>query len=148
MKIVLISCVSQKQDHKCKAQDLYTSALFKYNLQYARLLNPDKIFILSAKYGLLELKSVIEPYNLSLNNFRVNKLKEWSNTVISQLEKVTDLQNDNFIFLAGKKYRKYLIENLNNYEIPMEGLTIGRQLQFLKSKVLKNNKCNVEDYYF
>jgi len=47
-KIVLISCVSKKLHHKSKAQDLYVSSLFLKNLQYAKSLNPDKIFILSA----------------------------------------------------------------------------------------------------
>lgn len=51
-KIGLISCVSKKLNCKTKAKDLYTSPLFKYSLAYARKLNPDKIYILSAKYGL------------------------------------------------------------------------------------------------
>jgi len=50
-KIVLISCASKKLEVKAKAADLYTSALFKLNLKYARKLKPDGIFILSAKYG-------------------------------------------------------------------------------------------------
>lgn len=52
VKIVLISCVSKKLDHKAKAKDLYTSPLFKYNLKYAEKIGADKIFILSAKYSL------------------------------------------------------------------------------------------------
>ena len=51
MKIVLISCASKKLNHKAKAGDLYISQLFKSGLRYAKSLNPDKIFILSAKYG-------------------------------------------------------------------------------------------------
>ena len=65
-KIVLISCVSKKLSHKSKAQELYISPLFRKNIQYAKSLNPDKIFILSAKYGLIKLEEEIEPYNKTL----------------------------------------------------------------------------------
>jgi hypothetical protein len=48
IKNVLISCVSQKLEHRAKAKDLYVSTLFRYNLQYAMSMNADRIFILSA----------------------------------------------------------------------------------------------------
>jgi len=54
-KIVLISCSSKKSAHKSKAKNLYISTLFRLSLAYAKKLKPDKIFILSAKYGLLNL---------------------------------------------------------------------------------------------
>lgn len=46
-----------------------------------------------------------------------------------------NFENDEVIFLAGEKYRKYLINQICNYKIPMKGLTIGKQLQFLKGIV-------------
>ena len=64
-KIVLISCVSKKLPHPASAQDLYVSPLFRLNLQYARKLQPDAIYILSAKHGLLDLDTEVEPYDLS-----------------------------------------------------------------------------------
>jgi len=134
-KIVLISCVSQKLSHKSKAKDMYISSLFKYNLKYAKSLNPDKIYILSAKYGLLDLNKEIEPYNLTLNTMKSGEIKDWAIKVLNQLNKVTDLQNDEFIFLAGEKYRKYLIPHISKYKIPLEGLKIGEQLKYLKEKV-------------
>ena len=134
-RIVLISCVSQKLSHKAKARDLYISSLFKYNLKYAESMNPDKIFILSAEHGLLSPEKEIEPYNQTLNTMRSGEIKEWAKNVLKQLNKVADLHNDEFIFLAGEKYRKYLIPNIANYKIPLEGLRIGEQLKFLKEKV-------------
>ena len=59
--IVFLSCVSKKRNYPCEAQDLYTSDLFKKSLQYAKTLNPSKIYILSAKYGVLELTDRIRP---------------------------------------------------------------------------------------
>ena len=136
-KYVLISCVSKKLHHKSKAQDLYVSPLFKKNLQYGKTLNPDKIFILSAKYGLLRLNEEIEPYDKTLNKMRSNEIKEWANSVLNQLKKSTDIENDEFIFLAGNNYRKFLLPHLKNCKIPMQGLRIGKQLQWL-SKRIKN----------
>ena len=66
--IVLISCVSKKQNHSTPAQNLYISPLFKMSLKYAEKLKPDKIFILSAKYHLLPLDKEIEPYDVTLTN--------------------------------------------------------------------------------
>lgn len=133
-RIVLISCVSKKLPYKAKARDLYISPLFKYNLKYAESLNPDKIFILSAEHGLLDLEKKIEPYNTTLNTMRSNEIKEWARNVISQLKEEVNLQRDEFIFLAGEKYRKYLIPHITNYKVPLKGLRIGKQLKYLKEK--------------
>ena len=134
-RIVLLSCVSQKRSYKSKAKDLYISQLFQKSLAYAQTLRPDAIFILSAKYGLLELDEEIEPYNETLNNMPTNKVKLWAKHVLHQMEQRADLQEDHFIFLAGDKYRRYLIPFLSSFEIPMEGLPIGKQLQFLTNRL-------------
>jgi len=133
-QIVLISCVSKKLENKSKAKDLYASPLFKKNLKYAISLKPDNIFILSAKYGLVGLNEEIEPYDLTLNEMRSNEIKEWAKTVLTQLKKLTDLKIDEFIFLAGNNYRKYLLPDITNYKVPMEGLPIGKQLQWLTNR--------------
>ena len=135
MKIVLISCVSKKRDKEMEAGELYISTLFKYNLRYARKLNPDRIFILSAKYGLLNLNEKIKPYNLTLNKMPEKERKEWSEQVLSKLKLTSNLDKDEFIFLAGNRYRKYLVTRIKNYKIPLKGLGIGKQLKFLKEKI-------------
>jgi hypothetical protein len=130
-KIILISCVSQKLAHIAKAGFLYTSPLFKKSLAYAQSLNPDAIYILSAKYGLVELDQEIEPYDLTLNHMSADQIKTWAARVLAQLSEKADLRQDHFIFLAGQKYRQYLLPKIKSYEIPLKGLPIGKQLQFL-----------------
>ena len=125
-RIILISCVSQKLSYKASASHLYISPLFKKNLAYAQKLNPDAIFILSAKYGLVDLDQKIEPYDLTLNTMSADQIKVWAVRVLAQLSERADLNRDHFVFLAGQKYRKYLLPKLKSYEIPMEGLTIGK----------------------
>ena len=134
-KVTLISCVKKKLDLKSKAQDLYQSPLFKKNLAYAKQINSDEIYILSAKYGLLKLNDMIEPYDKTLNKMNVSEKKKWSNEVFKQLQNFELINSTNFIFLAGENYRKYLVEKLPHYEVPMKGLGIGKQLQFLTEKL-------------
>ena len=135
--IVLISCVKKKLNRKATAEKIYTSSLFKKNLIYAKSLKPNEIFILSAKHGLLKLTDEIEPYDKTLNKMRVNERKKWSKSVINQLKTLADLKNDQFTFLAGEKYRNYLLTELDHVKITMEGLSFGKQLQWLKKQ---NNK--------
>jgi len=141
-RIVLISCVGKKLPYKAKAQDLYISSLFRKALQYAKSLDPDNIFILSAKYGLLKLDKMVEPYDKTLNKMRSNGIKEWANSILNQLKKATDLNNDEFIFLAGNNYRKFLLPHIKHYNIPMQVLSIGRQLQWLTKRNETNKNCN------
>jgi len=131
-KIVLISCASKKLSKKSKAREIYISPLFKLNLAYAKRLNPDAIYILSAKHGLLDLDTEIDPYNITLNNMSTSQRKTWAQSVAGQLGSRTDLHKDHFIFLAGQNYRKYLTPHIASCDIPLEGLSIGKQLQHLK----------------
>ena len=132
--IVLISCGSKKLPHRAAAKDLYISSLFRLSRRYAQTLGAEKIFILSAKHGLLGLNEVIEPYDLTLNKMSIKQRQQWADKVLRELNEVTDLSGDHFIFLAGKKYRENLIPSTKSSEIPLEGLRIGEQLKYLKQK--------------
>lgn len=78
--IAFISCVKTKQN---KAQDMYISDLFKKSLKYAKQ-HADKIYILSAKYGLLKLDEIIYPYEKTLNGLSEYEKKEWAYKVFKQ----------------------------------------------------------------
>ena len=135
-QIVLISCVSQKLPHRAMARELYISTLFKLNLKYAEKLAPDKIFVLSAKHGLLALEIEIEPYEQTLNNMRSSEIRVWADRVLEQIRGVCSIDDSEFIFLAGDKYRKHLLPHIKNYKVPLKGLRIGKQLQRLKDLTL------------
>ena len=134
-RIVLISCVKTKLDHPAKAEDLYISDLFVKNLAYAKKLKPDYIFILSAKYGLVKLNDRIAPYEKTLNQMPVHERRVWASGVVSELRKYADLEQDEFIILAGEKYREFILPYMRNYKIPFEGLSFGNQLKALKKVV-------------
>jgi len=135
--IVLISCVKSKRAVPSKARELYTSPLFKKMMNYALSLEPKEIFILSALHGLLELDTVISPYEKTLNNMKVKDRKEWSDKVLASLENRCDLQRDEFVLLAGRKYSEFIAPNLVHVSQPMDSLSQGRRLKWL------NERCHV-----
>jgi len=134
-QIVLISCVSQKLAQRAEVKDLYVSTLFKLNLKYAKKLAPDEIFILSAKYGLLSLEEEIDPYEQTLNTMPALEVKQWADKVLDQIRAKCSIDETTFIFLAGERYRKYLLPHMKDVQIPLKGLGIGRQLQKLKELI-------------
>jgi cytoplasmic iron level regulating protein YaaA (DUF328/UPF0246 family) len=134
-KIVLISCVKQKVEtpEPIAAKDLYTSSLFTKAYAYALKLNPDRIFILSAKYGLLRPTDKIAYYNETLNDKKASEIKIWSQRVREQLMiEGVDLANDEIYVMAGTKYHKYLIsDKCANVTYVYKNRRIGEILQFL-----------------
>lgn len=139
--IVFIGCVKTKQHKVCAAQDMYISPLFRYSLQYAKTLTTlDKIFILSAKYGVLRLGDIITPYELCLNDMTVSQRKKWADICIDQMKDQGLNFNEQAVFLCGEKYRKYIINHFPRSYIPLKNLSFGRQLKFYKEQILKYAK--------
>lgn len=136
-KIVLLSCVATKLPKPAPAGKLYNSPLFKGSLEYANSLDPDDIVILSAKHYVLPLDQVIAPYDKTLLNMPSEEVKEWAEEVLRRLRKKYNLEEDEFIILAGAKYRKYIVPEIKNWSSPVEGKRIGQQLQFYAQKLGK-----------
>lgn len=130
--IVLISCGKKKLGYRANAESLYCGDLFQKSLAYAQQIREATIFILSAEHKLVKPDEQIDPYNVTLNNMPQAEVKAWSDIVFCELKKCADVKNDHFVFLAGDRYRRYLVPRLCSVEVPMKGLKIGEQLQFLK----------------
>lgn len=136
--IIFLACTKRKQNHPCKAKEMYSaSSLFKKGWEYALSLQPDAIYILSAKYGLLEPDDEIEPYEQTLAGKNDKIVRRWSINVARQIiSKNIDL-NDEAIFLCGKNYRKYISNLFPNRSAPLAHLGIGQQMEFYKNKINK-----------
>ncbi len=132
-QIYLVACVAVKQNTPTAARDLYISPWFKKARAYVERYS-ERWYILSAKYGLLEPTTVISPYNITLNNMGIKERQRWAHEVYQKLRKASHPNRDKFIFLAGQKYREplatWLIDDHYQIEVPMQGLTIGKQLQW------------------
>ncbi len=131
-KIALLGCTKRKLPQKAKVKNLYQGSLFKLSLAYGEKLGYEEILVLSAKHGLLELDTEIEPYDLALKNLSDQQVRLWAEEVLKELKERFDLEHDHFIFFAGHEYRKYLIPQMASFEIPMEGLSNGKQLHYLR----------------
>lgn len=67
MKIAILPCSQRKAKVSCSAGNMYKSNLFVLRRRYAKeVLGCDEIYVLSAKYGLIDLDKIIEPYDTKL----------------------------------------------------------------------------------
>ena len=132
--IALVSCVGRKAPTPMPARDLYTSDWFRKASTYAQRVS-DQWYILSAEHALLHPDTVINPYERTLNTMPVAERREWAVRVMDSLRRILE-PGDELIFLAGVRYRENIVEPIRDLScqvaIPMEGLTIGRQLAWLK----------------
>lgn len=134
MRIALIGCVKKKAEVSCMAKDMYISPLFKGCYRLAKKMKADKIYILSAKYGLIEETQIIAPYNETLNDKSEKERKVWAYYICQSLIKGgVNLSTDEFIILAGENYRKWIIRKMSHYIIPLQGLSLYKQIQYLKT---------------
>ena len=140
--IVLLSCTKSKLDHKAPAQELYSaSPMFRKTLEYGKSLNPDKMFILSAKHHLVPLNKELAPYDKTLKEMPKDEKEAWGEETIKQMKQAgLNLDKDRFIFLTGSEYLKPFIGRINNMEMPMEGRRLGERLKWLNSKIQKLNE--------
>ena len=131
--ICLVSCASKKLSHPAEARDLYVSSLFAKSRGFSERYC-DLWFILSAKYGLVEPTQIIQPYEETLNTKSRRARNEWAELVWASLRPKLK-PGDRVTVLAGAKYREALVPRIQEYgshvDVPMTGLGIGRQLQWL-----------------
>lgn len=69
--VYVIPCAAAKVDHAAPARDLYTSANFRSALATAEAMaaaDGGTVLILSAKYGLLELDTVVDTYDVKMGD--------------------------------------------------------------------------------
>jgi len=149
-RICLIACVSLKDTRKMRAGDIYLSPLFKKAREFASN-NFDRWYILSAKYGLISPDMVIEPYEKTLNKMSSEDRHKWAENVFGELKKHTKAV-DEITFLAGLRYRQdltpLLLKRGNKICVPMEGMGIGKQLQWLtKHNIAARKQGHLEDFY-
>lgn len=127
MKAVIIGCGKAKLDHAARADELYTGALFKKHLAYAKKFHPDlPIYILSAKYGFIAAGSIIEPYNTKMGTQGCI-----SSYGLLTSATVKGIKGADVILLAGAVYQKATEPCFGTIINPFEGMKLGFRLQAL-----------------
>lgn len=141
-RIVLVACSAGKvESGPVPARDLYNSQLFKLARAYAEKRTNcealgDRWFILSALHGLLDPDELVAPYDASLNDESAAERRHWAYSVMAQIE-LLQLGQCEIVILAGRAYREHLQSMLaaqgHVISVPMDGMGIGQQLQFLSN---------------
>lgn len=138
MQLALIGCTKQKKDYPCPAYEMYNvSPLFRKAYAYCNE-RYDIVYILSAKYGLVHPKVIIEPYDNPLSSMNARQKREWAAQVMLQLKAEEETGRlylgkvQRFVFHTGKEYRRYLVDLLPSglSLVPLQGMGIGQQLHF------------------
>ena len=91
-------------------------------------------YILSAKHGLLEPSSIIDPYDETLKTMPVHRRRIWASGVIEDLApRLAGV--DSVTLFAGMAYREFLAPEFRGrglkLHVPMQGMGIGEQLSWL-----------------
>lgn len=130
-RYAFIACSKTKKSVPCKAREVYQGTLFKKSLQFVLSQSYTDVFILSAKYGLLELDQVIDPYELTLKTFSKSERREWASKVQNQISEKQI--SGEFWFFTGALYHEFF-----DGVFPLAGLALGRQLQWFDNRLQKN----------
>ena len=136
-KTALIACSKKKMRFPCAAERLYQGNLFLLSMQYCKQSEKfDKIYILSAKYGLLNLKQKIEPYDLHIDRLKKDKYQKWIKKVKKQM-RLEGIHKDKIHFFAPKRYRQVCsgINMLSKERMNREVSKQGYQLNYLKKLI-------------
>ena len=132
-RIAFVACSKTKAKEVMPAAALYTSPLFKKSL-LAALDLADKVYILSAEHGVLDLSEPVAPYDSSLKTMRREARLAWGERTGDQLVKVLR-PRDTAVMLCGEEYLAPLRPKLGEIgvalEMPLDKLSLGVRLQKL-----------------
>ena len=130
--IGLVSCGKAKRPRPCKAGVLYTGGLTKMGIDWMAR-NCSRWYILSALYGLLHPDTVIEPYELKLDDLSKEDRAGWGGAVSISLAEEANPEGKDLLVLAGGEYLKNLPPQPGRV-VPVfgGGMKMGLRMQWLK----------------
>lgn len=122
-KIALISCTRRKKQALCSARELYSASdRFARTLAYAENTanGYDQIYIISARYGLVELNQQLAPYNCDLLEFPPEDQRCWAGYIVQLLRWKGIDSACKVVVHADDLYGKLIMDALNDKGIPVE----------------------------
>ncbi len=137
-KATLVQCTKSKRYEAAPAKDLYDkSHLFTLMREYAEVCNRPW-YILSAKHGLVDPDTVLEPYD------EYGLMENQCETIAEEL---VDMDVDTVEVIAGSAYTDELTPELEAHGIEVielcRGLRIGNRMQRLKTLIDKEAYANI-----
>lgn len=128
MDLYLVGCSKRKRAHPCPAADMYVGPLFRAAWRYAE--GRGRRMILSARYGLLDPATVIEPYDA-----RVCTDDDSRRLAAMVVPAVLKLRPQQVTLLAPEVYCRHIERHLIMagfpVRVPLQGLKQGQRLRWL-----------------
>lgn len=131
--VAFVACCKTKADRPAPAGALYASPLFRKSLQ-AALDQSRKVFILSAEHGIVNLSTILEPYDTTLKGMNVTKRREWGKRVGSIIGQYAP-PGSSVELLCGEEYIAPISLDFGRLEYKLSnrllGLSLGQRLSKL-----------------
>lgn len=132
--LAIVSCTGPGQSKPSRGRDHFTSPLFRELCTFAER-QAGRWFLLSAAHGLVDPDDIIMPMAAVMHRKDAAARQSWSARVIEQL--APHLAGvERILLLANARSREYLLDFLRQdgrtVQIPLEGLSLGEQLQWLR----------------
>jgi hypothetical protein len=131
--LVLVACGARKRPRAAIAADLYTGPYYRACAAYAHWLvgmaGWRRVYVLSAKHGLLPLDQWTHPYELRLGQEGAITAEQ----VRQQAEERGLLARERVVILGGRRYAALAREVWPEAISPLEGVGgIGKQMKQLR----------------
>lgn len=143
MILIITSCSKSKKETSAIASEFYTGQFFRSIKKFA-INNSFDFKILSAKYGLVSMNDLIEPYDIKLrikSNIKSiqSKISESFSEIIQKYDKI--------IFIMGKVYlsvfEKFLSNKNISYFVDHRGIGGFNQIGFILEHLSVNQINNL-----
>jgi hypothetical protein len=109
--------------------------MFRKSLHLAQADEHAEIYILSAKHGVVGLRDVLEPYDVTLKTMAAVERHRWGVRVEKQLRKLRSKKTE-VVVMAGRPYvapiEAFLEREFARVYTPLMGLGIGRRLSWMQ----------------
>jgi hypothetical protein len=127
-RVVVVPCGGRKLDRPAPAGRMYVGGYHRACRAYAERVGADRVLILSARHGLLELHEVVEPYDLRMGQ----KGSVDADTLREQAARLGVLDAE-VVVLGGRPYTRRALEVWPEARLPLEGCrSMGEQLRRMK----------------
>jgi hypothetical protein len=100
----------------------------------------ERWFVLSAKHGLVDPDTVLEPYDQTLKKASRAERQRWNAAVLNSLKlELGSFRSTVFEIHAGNAYRAFgLVDGIRELggqvTVPTDGLSLGQQLAFYSAR--------------
>jgi hypothetical protein len=115
-RVALVGCSASKLKQSTEARELYTSALFRASYDYAQK-TCDATLIVSAFYGVVAPKAVLDPYDRSLRKYNKSEREQWGVRTVGQFLPSFQVPPQ-LVVLAGKLYADALAYGAHWHSLP------------------------------